>query len=52
MRYFSYLEDEEEKRLFHKIPKEFNKNKDKKFLQYALGGHIYVPAIRKDMIYK
>ena len=52
VRYFSYLEDEEEKRLFHKIPKEFNKNKDKKFLQYALGGHIYVPAIRKDMIYK
>ena len=52
VRYFSYLEDDEEKRLFHKIPKEFNKNKDKKFLQYALGGHIYVPAIRKDMIYK
>lgn len=52
VRYFSYLENEEEKRLFHKIPKEFNKNKDKKFLQYALGGHIYVPAIRKDMIYK
>lgn len=52
VRYFSYLEYEEEKILFHKIPKAFNKNKDKKFLQYALGGHIYVPAIRKDMIYK
>ena len=52
MRYFDYLGEKEEKRLFHKFPKEFNKNEDKKILQYALGGHIYVPAIRKDMIYK
>ena len=52
MRYFDYLGEKEEKRLFHKAPKEFNKNEDKKILQYALGGHIYVPAIRKDMIYK
>lgn len=52
MRYFDYLGEEEEKKLFHKFPKEFNKNEDKKILQYALGGHIYVPAIRKDMIYK
>ncbi len=52
MKYFDYLNENERKIIFYKEPKEFNKDIEKNILQYTLGGLIYVPAIRKDMIYK
>lgn len=52
MRYFNYLDKTEEEKLFYKLPMEFNKDSNYEILRYAIGGLLYVPANKKEMILK
>lgn len=52
MRYFSYLQNHEKKRIFYKEPNEFDTKSDMDFLRYAVGALLYVPAIQMEMLKK
>ncbi|WP_129595847.1 HpcH/HpaI aldolase/citrate lyase family protein [Anaerophilus nitritogenes] len=49
MRYFSYLTNEEEKSIFYKLPEDFHKESPKELLSYALGGTLYMPAVKENI---
>lgn len=49
MRAFSYLEKEETDNIFYKKPENISSTTDKKYLAYALGATMYMPAIREDI---
>ncbi|MBE6050918.1 MAG: ATP-binding protein [Clostridium sp.] len=52
MRYFNYLDKSAEEKLFYKLPTEFNKDSNYEILRYVIGGLLYVPANKKEMILK
>ncbi|WML36886.1 HpcH/HpaI aldolase/citrate lyase family protein [Clostridium sp. OS1-26] len=51
MKYFNYF-NQEEKKLFYKLPEYFDKTYDINILKYAIGALLYIPAINKEMLYK
>lgn len=46
MRYFNYLNREDEKAIFHSAPAPFNKRDAKEVLAHAIGAVLYMPATR------
>lgn len=52
MRHFEYLESEQEKKIFYKLPEKIDKNTNLDILRYSVGSLLYIPAINKDKLYK
>ena len=50
MRHFAYLSEPETGRLFHLPPQDFTLDSDPALLATALGGTLYCPAIRTDLV--
>lgn len=47
MKYFNYLAEREQEKLFFRQPVEFFKDTEKERLRYAVGGLLYIPATDK-----
>ncbi|MDP4098054.1 HpcH/HpaI aldolase/citrate lyase family protein [Paenibacillus sp. P96] len=50
MRYFNYLQPEEESRIFHIAPSHFTNRTPKEVLAFAVGAALYMPATRASIV--
>jgi citrate lyase beta subunit len=50
LRHFDFLTTQDTKELFFMAPKEFTKDSDKTTLSMSLGGTLYMPATRPDLL--
>lgn len=50
VRYFNYLQQEQEAEIFHIVPSHFTNRTSKEMLAYAVGAALYMPATRATMI--
>lgn len=50
MKYFNYIDENIEDKLFYKKPIDLDKNTDLEILKYSLGSFLYIPAIQEKML--
>ncbi|MCT4592848.1 MAG: HpcH/HpaI aldolase/citrate lyase family protein [Anaeromicrobium sp.] len=49
MRYFDYLREDEEEKMFYLLPKDFSRDDSLDILSYGLGATLYVPAVNGNI---